>query len=306
MKTGIIYRSTRNRYLIKTANKEEYFCRIKRKFRDQKIKTINPVVGDKVSFILEKGESFGVIQKVHDRKNYIIRKSVNLSKQVHIIASNIDLIFLTITLKNPVTLNTFINRILLTANIYRIPVILLFNKIDLYSKKEIEKVEELCNIYKKINYNYYKISALQNKNIIPLKKIMKNKCCLFLGHSGVGKSTIINRIDPKLKLKTESISKIHQQGKHTTTVAQIFDIGKNIRVIDTPGIRGFGIVNITVEELAKYFPGFNNLTEKCKFSDCLHKDEPDCYIKKAVAIGELPLSKYKNYLQILKTDKHYR
>jgi len=307
LKTGIVYCSTGSWYLIKTADKEEYFCKIKGKFRNQKIKSTNPiVVGDKVDFIIEKGESFGVIQKIYNRKNYIIRKSVNLSKQVHILASNIDVAFLIITLKKPTTVSVFIDRILSTANAYQIPVILLFNKIDLYSKKEMEKVEELYSIYKKINYNCYKISALQNKNIIPLKEIMEKKSCLFLGHSGAGKSTLINRIDSKLKLKTAPISKTHQQGQHTTTFAQMFDIEKDIRIIDTPGIKGFGIVDITATELAQCFPGFNNLKEKCKFSDCLHKDEPNCYIKKAVEIGEISSSSYKNYLQILKNDKHYR
>ncbi|MFK8265613.1 ribosome small subunit-dependent GTPase A [Capnocytophaga cynodegmi] len=304
---GIVYKSTGSWYTVKSSEGVFYQCRIKGKFRIKGIKNTNPVaVGDYVSFELEESGN-GVIQEIHERKNYIIRKSVNLSKQTHIIASNIDVAFLVITLNNPPTFTTFIDRFLVTAEAYHIPVVLLFNKIDSYDEEELLEIKYLASIYRKIGYECLGISAISGKNIDKVIDLMKNKTCVISGHSGVGKTTLINAIAPNLNLKTKEISEQHQQGQHTTTFAEMFDLDFGAKIIDTPGIKGFGIVEIQNEELSDFFPEFFSLKSECKFNNCLHIDEPDCAVKEALEKDEIAWSRYKSYLQILRgEDENYR
>jgi ribosome biogenesis GTPase len=304
--TGVIYKSTGSNYLIKTQEGLLFDARIKGKFRTQDIKSTNPVaVGDVVDFEIDTStqEQIGLIHHIHERKNYIIRKSVNLSKQTHIIAANIDLAFLVITINNPQTTTSFIDRFLVTAQAYGIEAILVFNKIDTYDQFTQNEQLYLEYIYNQAGYQVIKVSAIEKTGINELKALMINKTAMFSGHSGVGKSTLINAIEPSLDLKTKEISEQHQQGQHTTTFAEMFDLSFGAKIIDTPGIRGFGVVNIEKEELSDYFPEFFALKNECKFNNCLHQDEPHCAIKKALEDDKLAWCRYKSYIQILEGDE---
>ncbi len=307
---GIVYKSTGSWYSVKAENGTFYDCRIKGKFRIGGIKSTNPVaVGDHVDFDIEKkgDETVGMIKHIDERENYIIRKSVNLSKQTHIIAANIDVAFLLITLNNPPTFTTFIDRFLVTAEAYHIKAVLLFNKIDTYNEDELLEIKFLAALYRKIGYECIGISAVTGKNIDKVKAIMKDKVTMFSGHSGVGKSTLINAIEPGLDLKTSKISEQHLQGQHTTTFAEMFDLSFGGQIIDTPGIKGFGVVEMDKEELGDYFPEFFELKENCKFNNCLHLEEPQCSVKQALENEEIAWSRYKSYLQILEGEEdHFR
>ncbi len=311
--TGTVYKSTGSWYVVKSDEGKFYRCRIKGKFRIKGIKSTNPVaVGDRVEIKLEKKsseeEETGVITKIKDRENYIIRKSVNLSKQTHIIAANIDQAFLLITLNNPPTFTTFIDRFLVTAEAYGIKAILLFNKIDTYNDDELTEVKYLAAMYRSIGYECIGISAKTGKNIDKVQELMKDKTSMISGHSGTGKSTLINAIQPSLDLKTTQISEQHKQGQHTTTFAEMFDLDFGARIIDTPGIKGFGVVDIEKEELGDYFPEFFERKQNCKFHNCLHLDEPKCAVKEALDAEEIPWSRYRSYLQIMQgeEDQQYR
>ncbi len=307
---GIVYKSTGSWYSVKAENGTFYDCRIKGKFRIGGIKSTNPVaVGDHVDFDIEKkgDETVGVIKHIDERDNYIIRKSVNLSKQTHIIAANIDVAFLLITLNNPPTFTTFIDRFLVTAEAYHIKAVLLFNKIDTYNEDELLEIKFLAALYRKIGYECIGISAVTGKNIDKVKAIMKEKVTMFSGHSGVGKSTLINAIEPDLDLRTSKISEQHLQGQHTTTFAEMFDLSFGGQIIDTPGIKGFGVVEMDKEELGDYFPEFFERKENCKFNNCLHLEEPQCAVKEALENEEIAWSRYKSYLQILEGEEdHFR
>ncbi|WP_310991349.1 ribosome small subunit-dependent GTPase A [Aequorivita marina] len=307
---GIVYKSTGSWYSVKAENGNFYHCRIKGKFRIGGIKSTNPVaVGDLVDFDIEtKGDdTVGVIKQIEARDNYIIRKSVNLSKQTHIIAANIDVAFLLITLNNPPTFTAFIDRFLVTAEAYHIKAVLLFNKVDTYTEDELLEIKFLAALYRKIGYECIGISAVTGKNIDKVKALMQGKVTMFSGHSGVGKSTLINSIEPGLDLKTSEISEQHLQGQHTTTFAEMFDLSFGGQIIDTPGIKGFGVVEIDKEELGDYFPEFFELKENCKFNNCLHLEEPKCAVKKALENEEIAWSRYKSYLQILAGEEnHFR
>ncbi|MDY7395766.1 ribosome small subunit-dependent GTPase A [Aureibaculum sp. 2210JD6-5] len=305
---GIVTKSTGSWYTVRVDDETVIDCRIKGKFRLSGIKSTNPVtVGDVVNFEMEADNENGIITKIHDRKNYIIRKSVNLSKQTHIIAANIDQVFLLVTLKNPPTFTTFIDRFLATAEAYSIPSVILFNKIDLYSKELLAKKQELEKTYRTIGYECLDVSATEKINIDKLKLFMKDKVSMFSGHSGVGKSTLINAVYPELALKTAEISTQHKQGQHTTTFAEMFVLPFGGYIIDTPGIKGFGVVDFEKYEIGDYFPEFFALKQDCKFNNCLHVNEPDCAIKKAVENDEIAQSRYISYLQLIEGEnENYR
>ena len=308
--TGTVYKSTGSWYFVKSEKGDLYQCRIKGKFRIKGIKSTNPIaVGDSVEFDIERkgDEEIGVIKLIHERANYIVRKSVNLSKQTQVIASNIDLAFLLITINNPLTLTTFIDRFLVTAQAYSIRVILVFNKIDSYKEEEKREIAYLKDIYETIGYTCVEVSAIKNINLDIIKSLMKGKTSLFSGHSGVGKTTLLNSLEPGLNLKTKQISDQHQQGQHTTTFAEMFDLSFNASIIDTPGIKGFGVVAIEKEELGDYFPEFFALRSGCKFHNCIHVNEPQCAVKDALETGAVSWSRYKSYLQILEgEEENYR
>ena len=308
--TGHVYKSTGSWYTVKTNLGHTYECRIKGKFRIKGIKSTNPIaVGDIVDFELEtdNNQESGIIHNIHDRENYIVRKSVNLSKQTHIIAANLDQVFLMITINNPPTLTSFIDRFLVTAEAYSIKTILLFNKIDTYDEDTLNEVRYLAHQYRKIGYECLGVSAKTGKNVDKVKALMLNKTSMFSGHSGVGKSTLVNSIEPNLNIKTKEISVQHMQGQHTTTFAEMFDLSFNAKIIDTPGIKGFGVVNMEKEEVGDYFPEIFKLKQDCKFNNCLHVKEPKCAVKDALENDEIAFSRYRSYLQIIEgEDEHYR
>lgn len=307
--TGTVYKSTGSWYWVKSEN-TLYKCRIKGKFRIKGIKSTNPLaVGDKVDFSLEtnNNEETGVINKIHERDNYIVRKSVNLSKQTHIIAANIDQVFLLITIDNPPTFTTFIDRFLVTAEAYSIKTILVFNKIDSYEIDQKAEILYLKDIYEAIGYECIEVSATENINVDKIKDLMTGKVSMFSGHSGVGKTTLLNTIEPTLNLKTKEISEQHKQGQHTTTFAEMFDLSFDAQIIDTPGIKGFGVVDMDKDELGDYFPEFFDLKQHCKFNNCIHINEPRCAVKEALEAEEISWSRYKSYLQIIEgEEENYR
>ena len=269
---GKVYKSTGSWYLVKAEDDKFYECKIKGKLRLSESSSTNPVVvGDIVNFNLHKEENreIGIIEKIKDRKNYILRKSVNLSKQTHILASNIDLLLLVITLKDPITTTSFIDRFLVAAQAYSIKSILIFNKFDIYKKNELKSLNEIINIYKKIGYQCLTFSTKDGLNLEILKKSIQGKTIMLGGHSGVGKTSIVNVLSPSLNLRVSSISQ-HFQGKHTTTYAELFELDSETELIDTPGIKGFGLINYEDHELGDYFPEFLSNKGGCKFSNCMH------------------------------------
>ncbi len=306
--TGVVTKSTGSWYIVRGENSKRYECRIRGKFRIKGIKSTNPVtVGDHVDFELEQDSNTGIITNIHERKNYIIRKSVNLSKQTHILAANIDQAFLLVTMDHPPTFTSFIDRFLATTEAYHIEVVLLFNKIDLYDEKLNIKKNDLIDIYTKIGYQCVEISVSEKINISEVENLMKNKVNIFSGHSGVGKSSLINIIASDLNLKIAEISSQHKQGQHTTTFAEMFALPFGGYIIDTPGIKGFGVVDFEQNEIGDFFREFFALKHECKFNNCLHVKEPKCAVKSALEKGEIAPSRYKSYLQLLAgEDENYR
>jgi ribosome biogenesis GTPase len=297
MSTGTVIKSTGSRYTVRDANGHFVDALIKGKLRLKLNKNTNPIaVGDKVSLELQEDNTYGITD-VLPRKNYIIRRSTNLSKQTHVIAANLDQALLLVTTKEPFTPLGFIDRFLLTAEAYHIPVILLFNKWDQYNEVEKEKTKLLINIYEKIGYKCYTFSV-KIADTEFLKSILKDKTTLVSGHSGVGKSSLINLVQPGLKLKTGSVSLSHKKGTHTTTFYEMFDLSFGGEIIDSPGIKGFGVVEIDKNELSHYFPEMRKALVNCKFHNCLHIDEPKCAVKDQVESGEIAFHRYKNYLNI--------
>ena len=304
---GLVYKSTGSWYQVKSDEGKFYQCRIKGKLRLSGIRSTSPVaVGDRVGFDLD-DEAVGVIHTIDQRENYLVRKSVNLSKQLHIIGANIDLVFLVITLKNPETFTTFIDRFLVSAAAFGIETVLLFNKMDQYTEEELEIVNELKVLYTSIGYKSLLCSTKSNQGMSELRNLMKDNTSIFSGHSGVGKSTLINTVAPELRLKIGEISEQHGQGQHTTTFAEMFDLSFGGRIIDSPGIRGFGIADINKEEIARYFKEFFKASENCKFNNCQHLSEPGCAVKSELEEGTIAESRYQSYLSmVLEEEGPYR
>lgn len=303
LKKGLVYRSTGSWYVIKETDGVFIEARIKGKFRNKDIKTTNPIsVGDWVSYTV-KEDGCGWIEEIHPRKNYMIRKSVNLSKEAHIIGSNIDLCVLIATVSNPTTSTGFIDRFSVTAQAYDIPLLIVFNKSDLYSIKDKEHLEDLIACYEKIGFECLVTSAKNNLFIDKLKEKLENKVVLFSGHSGAGKSSLINSMNPSLKLAVGEISEAHSKGKHTTTFAEMFDLTESIQLIDTPGIKGFGLIDLEKEELSQYFPEMFEISSECKFHNCVHINEPGCAVIEAVNLGGIAESRYQSYYSMYNDDE---
>ena len=304
MKKGLVIKSTGSWYYIKDNETGDLVsCNIRGKLRIQGIKSTNPVaVGDYVEYDISEDPEKGVIKNVLDRKNYIIRKSTNLSKQTHIIAANVDQAVLVVTIAYPDTYPIFIDRFLISAEAYRIPAKIVFNKIDLYNEKQTKVLNNLIDIYKKVGYDCIAVSVKENINVDKVKELIKNKTSVISGISGVGKSSLINLIDSNLNLKVTEISDSHKSGKHTTTFAEMFELSMGGYIIDTPGIRGFGLHNIFNEELFHFFPEIFKVSHACKYHNCTHVHEPDCAVKNAVETGEVSELRYENYLKILFDD----
>ncbi|RLZ11715.1 ribosome small subunit-dependent GTPase A [Faecalibacter macacae] len=299
---GIVTKSTGSWYHLRVEDGTTYQARIRGKFRIANIKHTNPIaVGDEVDFEIDK-DDVAVITKIHERKNYIIRKSVNLSKKTHIIASNIDVAFLVVTMANPKTSFGFIDRFLITAEAYHIPVVILFNKIDAYTEDELDDLALYKHIYNSIGYESLDISAETGLNLDLVKERLKDKTSLVSGHSGVGKSTLINALHPDLNLKTHQVSDFNSKGQHTTTFAQMFEWPFGGFIIDTPGIKEFGLVHLDKSELQNYFPEIFELRSECKFDNCIHVNEPKCAVRDAVDAMEIAPSRYDNYVTFLEEE----
>lgn len=296
---GLITKSTGSWYQVQTADKQKFDCRIKGKFRIKGITTTNPLaVGDVVDFEMEPEQGTGVINTLHPRKNYIIRKSINLSKQAQIIAANLDQALLVVTLASPRTSLGFIDRFLVTAEAYDIPARLIFNKLDLFSGEGLEILADYKSIYENIGYPCYEVSALEGTNIDEVKALLKDKVTLFSGHSGVGKSTLINVLLPELELRTGEVSGWSDKGMHTTTFAEMFELPQGGFIIDTPGIRELGVIDIEKHELGRFFPEMRARMDDCRFKNCRHINEPGCAVLEALENGEIELSRYESYLSI--------
>jgi ribosome biogenesis GTPase len=306
LKTGIVIKSTGSRYSVKSES-EIFQCSIKGKFRISGIKTTNPVaVGDIVEFDISETENLGVIKKIHERKNYIIRRSVNLSYQAQIIAANIDEAVLLVTLINPKTYPEFIDRFLASCESYGIPAIIVFNKIDLYDAKTKAESEDLIKIYQNIGYSCFEISVKEKINLETIFEHLKGKTIVFSGNSGVGKSSLLNLLQPDYLQKTGNVSDSHGKGKHTTTFAEMFEFG-DYRIIDTPGIKSFGLDDFKKEDVTGWFPEMFLLQKQCRFYNCTHVKEPGCAVKEAVDAGTVSASRYRSYLSILdEKDGKYR
>ncbi|MFM6975345.1 MAG: ribosome small subunit-dependent GTPase A [Sphingobacteriaceae bacterium] len=296
---GLIIKSTGSWYQVLSESGNKTDCRIQGKFRLKDIQTTNPIaVGDRVDFEMEPDQATGVITRLHDRKNYIIRKSVNLSKQAQIIAANLDQAFLIVTLASPRTSLGFIDRFLVTAEAYDVPARIIFNKLDLFSDEGLEILAEYKRIYAHLGYPCYEVSALEGTHVEELKAVLKNHINLFTGHSGVGKSTLINAIIPEAEVKTGAVSDWSDKGQHTTTFAEMYNLPFGGYLIDTPGIRELGIIDIEEQELSHFFPEMRERMNACRFNNCRHLNEPGCAVLAAVENGEIEPSRYDSYLSI--------
>ena len=297
--TGLVIKSTGSRYTVISDGEQTVTCRIRGKIRLKDIKSTNPVsVGDRVVFD-DDGMGEGVISEIKERKNYIIRKAANLSKQSHIIAANVDQAVLIVTINYPITSRVFIDRFIAASEAYGIPVKLVFNKTDRYDAKHLKELEQWRGLYEGIGYETMAVSARKQEKLNDIETLLKDKISVLSGHSGVGKSTLINRIEPGLNLKTAEISASHKSGKHTTTFAEMHRLSFGGYIIDTPGIRGFGLIHIEKEELYHYFKEIFEQAGDCRFHNCSHYSEPGCSVKAAVENGTIAYTRYESYLSIL-------
>jgi len=300
---AVIYKSTGSWYIAETETGQRFQARMKGIFKLDEITSTNPIaVGDKVEIELENElEHTATITKIHDRKNYVARKSPHNKWQQHIIASNVDQCLLFATLKNPKTSLGFIDRFLVSCEMHHIPAIIVFNKSDLHGKKEDERLALIKQIYENINYTILPISMLKKEGLDDVKSILKNKTTLISGHSGTGKSTFINHIIPELEIKTLEVSDWSGKGMHTTTFAQMYNLPYGGRIIDTPGIRELGLTNIEKTELSGYFPEMKKVLQECKFNNCQHINEPQCAVKQAIANNLISFDRYQSYYNILES-----
>lgn len=313
MKEGLVIKSTGSWYTVEDTEGEHFECKIKGSFRIRGIKSTNPVaVGDHVKFSIlsfsddKNSKNIGVIFAIKDRKNYIIRRSSKLSKQSHIIAANIDQSVLVATINYPVTTTIFIDRFLASAEAYNIPVLLIFNKMDCYNKEELKELKKLKIIYRQIGYQCINTSAITLEGIDKLKSAVQNKSNVINGHSGVGKSALINLLQPGLNLKIREISDVHKTGKHTTTFSSLYKLDFGGYVIDTPGIKGFGMLEMEAWEISHYFKEIFKISANCQYNNCFHTHEPGCAVKEAVENGKIAKSRYISYLNMLVEDSKYR
>lgn len=305
---GLVIRNTGSWYLVKTNDGNYVECKIKGSFRLKGIRSTNPVaVGDHVQIIMNQ-EGTAFINEIEDRKNYMVRRASNLSKQSHILAANLDQCVLVVTVNFPETSTTFIDRFLASAEAYRIPVKLIFNKVDAYSEEELHYLDQLIHLYTTIGYPCLKVSALQGEGIEAVNQILKGNITLFSGHSGVGKSTLINAILPDLDIRTGEISTYHNKGMHTTTFSEMFPVPGDGYIIDTPGIKGFGTFDMEEEEIGHYFPEIFKTSADCRYNNCTHRQEPGCAVRKAVEEHYISESRYTSYLNMLedKEEGKYR
>lgn len=307
LQKGTVIKSTGSNYKVLTGTGIVIDCSVKGKLRIKELRTTNPIaVGDNVMFE-EDINNTGIITEVLDRRNYILRKASNLSKDSQIIAANLDQVFLMVTIILPETPVEFIDRFLITAEAYRIPLKIIFNKTDLYGEEELNRLEFLESLYKRIGYECIRLSLHNKTNLQALSLLMKDKISLISGNSGVGKTTLLNSFNPLLKLKTAEISDYHKQGKHITTFPEMHQMPFGGFVIDTPGIKGFGVVDMERNEIYHFFREFFLISKNCRFNNCLHLDEPDCAVRAAVEKGEIDFLRYRSYLNIMEGDnRKYR
>ena len=304
---GLVLKSTGSWYVVRNENGELLRARLRGKFKTKGLKLSNPVaVGDRVTLEPEGEEGSAVITEIAPRTNHIIRKSIHKTAHAHIIASNLDQAFLVVTLVSPRTSFGFIDRFLVTAEAYHIPVTLLFNKIDLYDEDTLKYQERVRKMYRQIGYESVACSAAEGTGIEEIQQLLDKKVTLFSGHSGVGKSTLVNALVPDLDLKTTEISAYSDKGVHTTTFAEMFEIGPETYLIDTPGIKELGVVDMPKEEVSHYFPEMRDLLQKCKFNNCLHVKEPGCAVREAVEAGKISLTRYDSYKSILEDEDNRR
>ncbi len=306
---GLVIKSTGSRYRVLYGDHNVVECTIKGIFRIRGgLKTTNPVaVGDRVLFEFESGKTAGIITDLLDRKNYILRRASNLSKQIQILAANVDHAFLMITISHPVTQSEFIDRFLISAEAYRIPASLIINKTDLYTGDDTDRMEYMISVYEKIGYKCFRLSVWEKKGLEPLVESFRDKISLIAGNSGVGKTSLLNILNPELRLKTGKISDYHKQGKHITTFPEMHSLPIGGYLIDSPGIKGFGMVDMQRNEIYHFFPEIFRISENCKFYNCLHLDEPDCAVLRAVEEGEIDPLRYRSYLNIIEDDnRKYR
>ncbi len=303
LREGLVLRSTGSWYSVQDAEGNLFDCRLRGQFRLKGVRTTNPVaVGDRVGFKPDKEGKSHVIEEVRDRTNFIIRKATRLSKASHIIAANLDYAILVATVDHPRTSTGFIDRFLVTAEAYHIPAAIVFNKIDLYDEVLMERLAYFIDVYSMAGYPCFKVSALHKKNLDTFAGHLRNKISLLSGHSGVGKSALLNAIDPKLNLKTGQLSSYHNKGKHTTTFAEMHPLEFGGWIVDTPGIKEFGLYDFEPETLAQRFPEMRALMTNCRFANCTHLHEPDCAVKQAVEAGEIAQFRYQNYVNMMNSD----
>ena len=303
MENGVVLKSTGSRYRVLYGEGKTINCSIKGKLRISEFRTTNPIaVGDNILFEIDRKSNSGIITEVLDRRNWILRKASNLSKHSQILAANIDQVFLMITIILPETPIEFIDRFLITAEAYRVPAKIIINKTDLYSENELTKMEYLESIYTKIGYECIRLSLKEQTNLKILRDLMNGKTSLISGNSGVGKTTLLNVLNPLLKLKTAEISDYHKQGKHITTYPEMHRMPFDTFVIDTPGIKGFGVVDMQRNEIYHFFREIFQRSKECRFNNCLHLDEPGCAVRSAVETGEIAFLRYKSYLNIMDGD----